>query len=93
MSKLNDKIQKAKTNSLPYFLIMIYDSTQLFNSSYLFFSYEIFLNYLVDGHNLRNNGEVLSDVQQLDSIDEAGLDATLVIPPTNSLEDDEFVFL
>ena len=47
---------------------------------------------IVDGHNVPNVSEVLNDAYQLDSIDEAGLDATLTIPH-NPREEDEFVFL
>ena len=37
-----------------------------------------------------SHSEVLSHIQQLDSIDEAGIDAASMIPPC---EEDEFVFL
>lgn len=40
--------------------------------------------------NLPEDSEVLNQIQQLDSIDEAGIDANSLIPPT---DEDEFVFI
>ena len=37
-----------------------------------------------------NEAEVLSHFQQLDSIDEAGIDANLMVPPT---DEEEFIFV
>ena len=48
---------------------------------------------IVDGPNVPSVSEVLHDIDQLNSIDEAGLDATLMIPPSDCHENDEFVFL
>ena len=41
---------------------------------------------------LEPNSEVLSHFQQLDSIDEAGIDAVSMLPNTDN-EDSDFVFL
>lgn len=51
-------------------------------------AYPIFT--IAEGSNIKKQNEFLSHIQQLDSIDEAGIDAASMIP---NCEEDEFVFL